>query len=231
MTRRTGKQKPRKDRFEIPKAELQELSDLHSDANIGRLFGVSAEVIRQRRLEHGINPGKRRSFDPPRDKLESLYQKHSIRQIAEQYHVGETVVWNRLKEHGIILEGYERGGHRLKPGKKFSSTHLENMRKAAKARRGKFVGPKSPSWKGGLTEANLQARRSGAYREWKKTALENAGYKCEQCGVENRFVCKCCGTRVSLHVHHIKPFAEYPDLRFDPDNAQVLCPKCHKCHH
>ena len=43
-----------------------------------------------------------------------------MRQIADTYGVGETVVWKRLKEFGIKLHDYEKGGHRLRPGRIFS---------------------------------------------------------------------------------------------------------------
>jgi 5-methylcytosine-specific restriction endonuclease McrA len=51
--------------------------------------------------------------------------------------------------------------------------------------------------------------------------------KCEKCGIKDRSLCECCGNRIYLHVNHIKPFATYLDLRFNPQNASVLCPKCH----
>lgn len=43
--------------------------------------------------------------------------------------------------------------------------------------------------------------------------------------------CQECGATDFLHGHHIKSFAEYPDLRMDPDNIQVLCRSCHADKH
>jgi len=216
---------------EITPSSLEKLARDHTDGQIGKMIGLSAESVRQRRLKYNIPAKSRKSFDPGKEKLELMYQKMSMRKIADKFGVGETVVWKRLKEYGIKLKDHEKGGHRLKKGKKFSDKHLENLRKANAKNRGKYVGKNNPNWKGGLSEINARARRSGQYATWKKKALEAADYKCQECGVEHRKVCECCGVKVSLHVHHIKPFAKYPELRYEQSNAEVLCPKCHYCKH
>lgn len=172
--------------------------------------------------------GPKRSFNPPKEELEALYQEMSGRKIADHYGVGETVVWKRLKEHGIALYGFQSGGHRKKTGREFTRQHRENL---SKAHRGRWAGSKNPNWKGGVHEKNMELRRSGQYRQWKLASRERAGNKCEECGVEHGSVCRCCGTKIGLHVHHIRSFAKNPELRFDPENSRVLCPKCHHCSH
>lgn len=213
--------------IQIPKEKLMELCPFYTDGKVGEMLGVCAEVVRQHRIKYGISPKKRRAFDPPKEVLEKLYQQMSMRDIASKFGVGETVVWSRLKEHNISLDGYESGGHRRKPGREFSKKHLSNLRKAAKARRGVYVGEKNPHWKGGLTGESQRKRSTGEYRDWKRLSLERAGFQCEKCGVEQESTCECCGTVIKLHVHHIKKVSEFPDLIHDPDNSLVLCPKCH----
>ena len=39
--------------------------------------------------------------------------------------------------------------------------------------------------------------------------------------------CVNCRSGARLHVHHVKPWAEYPELRFDPANLVTLCQPCH----
>lgn len=195
------------------------------------MHGVHEETVRRALSRYGIKtrgPGPKRTFTPSRDDLYNLYQKYSMKQIARMHHVGETVVWKRLKEHGIKLRDYEDGGHRKKPGRKFSRSH---RRALSEANRGRWAGDKHPLWNGGISEKHLKIRRSGQYKQWRRDALALRGDKCQQCGVKNNTVCGCCGTKVRLHVHHIKPFAKYPESRFDPENSEVLCPSCHHSRH
>ena len=169
-----------------------------------------------------------RRFDPPKDVLQELYQTKSLREIADHFGVGETVVFNRIKEHGIELKDHKN--HRLKPGRQFSDEHKQNIRQSLITRAA--YGEKNPNWKGGKTLEHLIARTNWQAREWKRLALERASYQCQQCGVKDGWMCECCGTKVRLHVHHVKSFAKYPELRYDPENSEVLCPKCHfKIHH
>lgn len=194
------------------------------------MFGVNAETVRKRLHKHGIaalKRGSRRAFDPPKEVLESLYQTKSMREIAEHFGVGETVVFKRLKEHDIELK--EHKNHRLKPGRIFTDEHKANIRKSLISRAA--YGEKNPNWKGGATAKNLALRRSWQSREWKKNSLIRANHQCEHCGVKDGSICECCGTNVKLHVHHIHSFAKFPDLRFDPANSEVLCPKCHYSEH
>ncbi|WP_208348795.1 HNH endonuclease [Pseudaestuariivita rosea] len=46
--------------------------------------------------------------------------------------------------------------------------------------------------------------------------LERDGYRCRECGARGR-----------LEVDHIKPVRTHPQLSYDPDNLQSLCPSCH----
>ena len=194
------------------------------------MHGVNAETVRKRLHEHSITIGKvggRRAFDPPKEVLETMYQTMSMRAIADKLGVGETVVFKRLKEHGIELK--EHGNHRLKPGRVFSETHKANIRKAQLELGA--VGEKNPNWRGGMTAINNRARTGWEARQWRVESLLRANHKCENCGIDQGNECDCCGVKISLHVHHIKSFAKFPDVRYDPKNSEVLCPKCHRKAH
>lgn len=216
-----------------PEKLAEEYADL-SCKQLADKYGVKDESVRVKLVKFGIDrrpANTRRTFNPDKSELESLYQKHSMAEIAKIYGCGETVVFKRLKEHGITLKSFEKGGHRLKPGRVFSDEHLVNLRAAAELRRKTINGELNPNWKGGVTYKHISLRSSVEYKNWRKLALDRAGNKCEECGIEKYKVCGCCGTKTVLHVHHIKSFAKYPELRFEPSNSEVLCPKCHNSRH
>ena len=78
------------------------------------------------------------------------------------------------------------------------------------------------NWKGGKTSENQRERNSAAYAAWRKAVF-----------VRDEFTCQLCGqVGGNLNAHHIKPFAEFPDLRFDESNGITLCKRCHyEVHH
>lgn len=43
--------------------------------------------------------------------------------------------------------------------------------------------------------------------------------------------CTNCGNINDLHAHHIKPFRDFPELRYDVNNGITLCGICHRNHH
>ena len=57
------------------------------------------------------------------------------------------------------------------------------------------------------------------YQEWRKVVLQRDKHTCQM---------PDCGSKHSLVVHHIKPYAQSIALRTDPNNGIVLCRKCHK---
>ncbi len=61
-------------------------------------------------------------------------------------------------------------------------------------------------------------RNSREYKEWRKAVLERDNYTCAEC----HEIGGC------LHAHHIKAWADYPELRFELSNGVTLCKECHK---
>jgi 5-methylcytosine-specific restriction endonuclease McrA len=60
------------------------------------------------------------------------------------------------------------------------------------------------------------------YRAWRKAVYERDNYTCQKCGAKGAY----------LNAHHIKPWADYPEFRYDLDNGIALCRACHiKEHH
>lgn len=67
-----------------------------------------------------------------------------------------------------------------------------------------------------LSYENYHQRVSTDYRQWKKAVLDR-----------DKHICQKCGSDKDIHAHHIKPFSEYPELRFDVNNGITLCKECH----
>lgn len=81
-----------------------------------------------------------------------------------------------------------------------------------------YSGDKHPMWDGGKTSEHEKIRKSKEYSDWRTTVFERDNYTCQVCGVR--------GGR--LHADHIKPFAEYPELRLELKNGRTLCRSCHR---
>lgn len=79
-------------------------------------------------------------------------------------------------------------------------------------------GEKCGNWKGGISSINARIRNNIQYRLWREAVLARDHWNCQNCGQVNKV----------LHVHHIKSFAKYPELRFAIDNGITLCRQCHQ---
>jgi 5-methylcytosine-specific restriction endonuclease McrA len=84
--------------------------------------------------------------------------------------------------------------------------------------KGQFAKEKHPNWKGGISSINHLIRTSIEFKEWRKFIYERDKYTCRVCG-------KVGG---KLNADHIKPFAYFPELRFNVDNGRTLCIECHR---
>ena len=74
-------------------------------------------------------------------------------------------------------------------------------------------------------------RNSPKYKSWRIKVLKLHDYKCDLCSKPTGSTCECCGHKTFLHVHHKEPFSGVVEKRFDLNNAEVLCDKCHLSKH
>lgn len=100
---------------------------------------------------------------------------------------------------------------------------LETRSKISAIRTGvprpEISGPNCWMWKGGITSANKTARQTLEQKQWIRAVLERDDFTCQNPGCDKR--------GVKLHAHHIKSFAEYPELRTVVENGITLCEPCH----
>lgn len=98
-------------------------------------------------------------------------------------------------------------------GMKFGPRSDEVKRKLSFAK----SGPKHHNWQGGISPINMRIRNSWKNRSWRREVLKRDNFSCIWCG----------DTGPDLNVDHIKPFAYFPELRFDINNGRTLCKNCH----
>lgn len=96
--------------------------------------------------------------------------------------------------------------------------------KISKSRRGQATvwGDKHWNWRGGISSENHLIRNSFEMKVWRKTVFERDNYTCVICGARSGK-----NATVILNADHIKPFAQYPELRFELSNGRTLCKPCH----
>lgn len=68
---------------------------------------------------------------------------------------------------------------------------------------------------------------SAIYRDWNVACLARDNDTCQHCLVTKGELEKKNKKR-GLHVHHIKPWEDYPQLRFEVSNGITLCWICHR---
>ena len=70
----------------------------------------------------------------------------------------------------------------------------------------------SHNWKGGYENTINRLRRTKKYYEWRRSIF-----------IRDEFICQECGKKhIYIEAHHIKKFADYPELRFDINNGLTL---------
>lgn len=118
------------------------------------------------------------------------------------------IPWNKGKKHSEATKEKQRIGWL---NSESSRAHLRRIQT-------QYSGANSPHWKGGVTPKHRALRSSLEAKLWRKTVMERDNYTCQMCGKRGG----------NLHADHIKPFAAFPDLRFDPENGRTLCVACHR---
>lgn len=129
-------------------------------------------------------------------------------------------------------------------GKKMSEESRRKMREAAKARPSNRIGKKHTvetrqkiseitreralrgdrchSYKDGKAAERRGKRGDQEVRRWRFDVFARDGFCCAHCGDDRGR---------NLNAHHIKPWADYPELRFEVGNGITLCKSCHwLCH-
>lgn len=181
---------------------------------ISERIGVGFKTILRRLKEFGIEaraPGparheKLRDAGWLRDQYEK--QEKSTVTIASEIGASARVVATWLEAHGIQS--------RPKGNKRGLVMSAEARQRMSAAKQGAFLGEANPNWRGGQVHPDKRLRASYASKAWSE-AVRNRDRQCVECGAGGK-----------LHAHHVKPWRDHPDLRFDLNNGITLCPPCHQ---
>jgi 5-methylcytosine-specific restriction endonuclease McrA len=63
-------------------------------------------------------------------------------------------------------------------------------------------------------------RQFAPYINWRNSVFQRDNYTCQE-----------CGKRSDVQAHHIKEWAQHPDLRYNVNNGVTLCVDCHANKH
>ena len=107
----------------------------------------------------------------------------------------------------------------LKPRQPITTFRTQKFCSKACADKGgiRYEGDAHPLWK-----ANSRTKdRRGKHGSWARAVIARDLAICQNCGISG----------VELHAHHIKPYAKFPELRWEIGNGLTLCYKCHWAMH
>lgn len=139
--------------------------------------------------------------------------------------------WNKgqhlSKEHIANISKSEKGKitaeetkeilRNLRLGISWGKHTKESKAKISKSHKGEG----NPSWKGGISSENEKARKNSRFKEWREKVFRRDNYTCQKTKIKGG----------ELHPHHIKNFAEYPELRYKVENGITLSKQAHDNFH
>lgn len=171
------------------------------------------------------NTGKQRKFSKAEiEKIIKLYKSGMTAQkVSETMECSRQGVSKIIHKNGLTRTHMERDcqkGKKMPPeysiylskrmkGKKSSIATRLNMSKSHRKRLEGYV-RKEPE--------NNRIRKSVEYKIWREAVFTRDDYTCQMCLTRGG----------ELNADHIKPFAFYPESRFDANNGRTLCVPCHK---
>jgi 5-methylcytosine-specific restriction endonuclease McrA len=115
-----------------------------------------------------------------------------------------------------LISRARKGKSNGRLGKKHSAETRTRISQVTRERTPR--GEQCHSYKDGKFVERMGQRYTLEYKRWRFDVYLRDNFTCQMCGDKRGG---------NLQAHHIKPFADYPDLRFEVSNGITLCKKCH----
>lgn len=153
-----------------------------------------------------------------KDKKHSEETKRKIGEAHKGKHLSEEHKRKLSEAHKgkKFSEETKRKMSEARKGMKFSEEHKRNM---SESRKGKRMGESHPGWVNGNYKKQDE-RNDSAYQDWVRKCLIRDNYQCKICGEKYTREHK-------LVVHHILPWRDYPEERYNINNGITLCQAHH----
>lgn len=166
------------------------------------------------RLNRGkipYNKGKPRSKEAIEKLVNTCREKRKKRrsEMKKKFYKEHPEIVEKIRQS---LKGHIPWNKGKKLGKGFYPSHDCSHLKKFQYQKGE----KHPLWKGG-TSRNKHYLGKKEYRDWRMKVFLRDSFTCVNCGNVGGY----------LEAHHIKSWADYPELRFVVDNGVTLCQDCH----
>lgn len=245
---------PRRFTFDADELEERYIREGLSIQECADHFGCSTTLIEFRLAEYGIptRPPGSQPVEVTRDELEELYVEQGLTtiEVADRLDCHPSTVGKKLREHGIPRTGENHGRSIHIPERELAVLYIEEgqttYQLAERFECGPTVIERRLRWYGIDTRHTSAGDRGGSYNygsNWKRQrrkALEQAGYRCERCGMtqaehRERYGDPTRGVGLGLDVHHrVKAKLcrrwDLPSLEEANRlaNLEVLCQECHR---
>lgn len=132
---------------------------------------------------------------------------------GNKYSIGRKATESTKEKMSLAKKGKKPANFGINFGVKGKPLSLETRKKLSISHRG----GKNYSWKGGVEKENKAIRKSFNFKLWRESVFKRDNWTCRRCNISGGV----------LHPHHIFPFSESIEHRFNVSNGVTLCKECH----